>query len=185
MEKRTINMILIINICNENLHYFEFVRPIEKIIQKNFITKHYKELLESDLEKCDKAIICGTSLKDNNFMEKLSFFNWIKNFQKPLFGICAGFQLIGLIFGGKIKRKTEVGFYTENFSEGFLGLKGKQEVYHLHKNYIDFSSSQEFRIFSHSKIPQAIKHKEKQIYATLFHPEVRQKDLILNFLKIK
>jgi GMP synthase-like glutamine amidotransferase len=178
-------MILIIDICREKLHYFEFVRPIEKIIRKNFITKHYKEISKSDLEQCDKAIICGTSLKDNDFIENHSFFNWIKDFQKPLLGICAGFQLIGLMFGGKIKRKTEIGFYTENFKEEFIGLQDKQEVYHLHKNYIDLLHSNNFVIFSSSKIPQAVKHKEKPIYATLFHPEVRQKNLILNFLKIK
>ncbi|MFA5061184.1 MAG: hypothetical protein WC494_02625 [Candidatus Pacearchaeota archaeon] len=178
-------MILIINVCKEELHYFEFVRPIEKIVQKEFITKHYKELFKSDLEKCDKIIICGTSLKDNEFMKDPSFFNWIKNFQKPLLGICAGFQLIGLVFGGKIRKKTEIGFYLENFREDFLGIKNEQEVYHLHKNYIDFSPSKDFKIFSSSQIPQAIKHNQKKIYAVLFHPEVRQKELIKNFLKVK
>lgn len=178
-------MILVINICFEKLHYFEFVKPIEKILKQDFITKHYKEISQIDLEKCECAIICGTSLKDNDFMKNKSLFDWIKNFQKPLLGICAGFQLIGMALGGEMRKNTEIGFYREKFRENFLGLKGEQEVYHLHKNYVDFNSLEDFTIFSSSKIPQAIKHNKKQIYATLFHPEVRQKNLILNFLKIK
>ena len=41
----------------------------------------------------------------------------------------------------------------------------------------------DFIKFTKSKIPQAIKHKEKKIYGVLFHPEVRNKELILNFVK--
>jgi GMP synthase (glutamine-hydrolysing) len=32
-------------------------------------------------------------------------------------------------------------------------------------------------------VVQAVKHKERPIYGVLFHPEVRNKNLILEFLK--
>jgi GMP synthase-like glutamine amidotransferase len=179
-------MILIINICKEKLHYLEFVKPIEDILILNkceFHTKHYKEILESDLKNCDNIIICGTSLYDNHFINDLNYFNWINEFKKPVLGICGGMQIVGLIFGGKVKRKTEIGFYKESFAKEFFGVNGECEVYHLHNNYIQTST--DFEVYSSSndgKISQAIKHKTKEIYGVLFHPEVRNKEIIKNFI---
>ena len=176
------NIILIINICRERFHYFEFVRPIEEILTKNkidYITRHYMEINEKDLEKAEKIIICGTSLKDNEFLEDIDKFSWIKSIDKPILGICGGMQVIGMVFGGKLNKKTEIGYFKENFIDDFLGLKGEQEVYHLHNNYVEFG--QEFEKFTDSKINQAVKYNEKNIYGVLFHPEVRQKKLISNF----
>ena len=68
----------------------------------------------------------------------------------------------------------------ENFSEDFLGLNGENEVYHLHNSYVDFSGL-DFEVFTDGKVSQAVKHKKKNIYGVLFHPEVRGKDLIRNF----
>ncbi len=178
-------MILIINICKDKLHYYEFVKPICDILENEkirFEVKDYLDIYSSDLKNFEKIIICGTSLLDDSFIENLEKFSWIKDFDKPLFGICGGFQIIGLIYGGKLKNKTEIGFFNENFSKDFFGLKGEQEVYHLHNNFIKFSK--EFESFTKSEIYQAVKHKSKPFYGVLFHPEVRQKNLISEFLKL-
>ncbi len=183
--------ILILNVCKERLHYFEFVKPIEDILKKNhikFFTVHYKNLKRNDLNLSSKIIICGTSLKDNDFLNNLNFFQWILSINKPVLGICAGMQIIGLIFGGKLKRKIEIGYYKETFKKEFLGLVGEKEVYHLHNYYIAINKGI-FEIFSETKtyknrIIQAFKHKQKDIYGVLFHPEVRNKEVILNFIKI-
>ena len=118
-------MILIINICKEKLHELEFVKPIEDILRKNkisFKTRHYNEINESETKKFNKIIISGTSLKDDQFLENLDKFQWIKSYNKPILGICGGMQILGLLYGGNLKKKTELGFYFENFKE-FLGLK--------------------------------------------------------------
>ena len=50
-------MILIINICKEKLHFYEFVKPIEDILKKNkikFFTRHYKKLKQGDLANAKK-----------------------------------------------------------------------------------------------------------------------------------
>jgi GMP synthase-like glutamine amidotransferase len=175
-------MILIISVCKEPFHNLEFVTPIEKILSKNkisYFTKHYSKLNANDLQKANKIIICGTSLKDNEFLKDINKFQWIKDFNKPILGICAGMQIISLIFTTKIKQKTEIGFYKENFSKEFLSLINEHEVYHLHNNYTILSK--EFESFTKSIIPQAIKHKSKKIYGVLFHPEVRNKKLIEEF----
>lgn len=182
-------MILLINICKEKLHYFEFVKPIEDILKRdkmNFSTKSYKEINPKDLDACEKAIICGTSLKDNEFIENMDKFAWIKTFDKPLLGICGGMQVIGKIFGGRIRKEQEIGFFHEKFHKEFLGLSGSKEVYHLHNYYIGFSEMEHFDSYSISDIDvvQAVKHNSKEIYGVLFHPEVRQKILISNFSKL-
>jgi len=193
-------MILLINICKEKLGFYEFVKPVGDILikenRKGFI-RHYSCLTKNDLEKASKIIICGTSIFDDKFLEDVGKFKWILDFRKPVLGICGGMQIIGLIFGGKLgrkteenknflKKKTEIGYYNENFDKEFLGLKGKQEVevYHLHNNYVDFRKLREFEVFSGDKVSQAVRHKKKKIYGVLFHPEVRQKNLILNFCKL-
>lgn len=179
--------VLVINVCKEKLHYYEFVKPIESILIKNnisFFVKSYKDLGKKDLEIASSVIICGTSLKDFGYEKNIGKFEWIKEFDKPVLGICAGMQIIGLVFGGKEKTKTEIGFYFENFKKNFLGLIGKQEVYHLHNSSVNFKKLKNFEIFSeNSGIIQAVEHKEKEIYGVLFHPEVRQRELILSFVK--
>lgn len=175
-------MILIISTCAERLHDLEFVRPIENLLSDKKIkhlVMHYSELTEADLQKADKIIICGTSLKDNEFLKHVKSFRWIADFNKPTLGICAGMQIISLMFGAKIKKLTEIGFYKEDFKKEFLSLTSEHEVYHLHNNYTTLPK--EFENFTTSKIPQAIKHKQKEIYGVLFHPEVRNRKLIEEF----
>ena len=178
-------MILIITVCKEPLHYFEFVKPIEKILSKDnikFFTKIYSEISKADFKKADKIIICGTSLKDNKFVKDIKKFEWIKDYQKPILGICAGMQIISLMFGAKLEKGTEIGFYKENFMKEFLSLTAEHEVYHLHNNF--YTLPEDFISFVNSKIPQAIKHKSRNIYGVLFHPEVRNEKIIINFAKL-
>jgi GMP synthase (glutamine-hydrolysing) len=182
-------MILVINICKEKLHALEFVKPVEDILKREkvaFFTKGYREINPKDLDKADKVIICGTSLSDNQFIENIDRFSWIKEFEKPILGICGGFQVIGKIFKAQIKKEPQIGFFHEKFHKSFLGLEGSREVYHLHNYYADFSQLDSFDSYctSDSEIIQAVKHTSKSIYAVLFHPEVRQKELITNFARI-
>lgn len=178
-------MILIINTCEERLHFNEFVKPVGDILVRNnikgFIRK-YDCVNKRDVERAEKIIICGTSLKDNEFLNNVNKFEWIKDIKKPILGICAGMQIIGLVFGGNLNKKEEIGFYHENFQKDFLGINGDIEVYHLHNNYVNFSRLKDFEVFcSSNEVDQAVKHKRKEIYGVLFHPEARNKEMIRNF----
>ncbi len=160
-------MILIINLCKEKLHYYEFVKPIEDILKNKkigFFTRHYNKISGNDLKKAEKIIICGTSLKDNGFLKDIKKFGWLKNFKKPVLGICGGAHIIGIVFGGKLEKKKEIGF-KEIETRGFLGINGKRQVYHLHQFYV---------------LPEI--YKKDNFYAVLFHPEVRNKDVIERFV---
>ena len=174
------NKILIISTCKEKMHELEFVRPIEKIVGQCDVL-NFKEINLEKAKKYSHIIISGTSLQDNFFLDNLEKFNWLKNFDGKVLGICAGFQILGLVFGEKQKKETEIGYYFENFDDEFLGLEGKQEVYHLHNNAVEFF--EDFEIYSKSSegVAQAVKHKEKEFYGVLFHPEVRNKEIIERF----
>ena len=177
-------MILVIQICKETFHYFEFVKPIEDIIKKmdvELLSLNYKKITKEILQKADRIIICGTSLKDNGFIDDVSDFSWIKNFNKPILGICGGMHILGLIYGGKLNSKKEIGLKEIEIKKDFFGIVGKTEVYELHNFYVE---SNEFDVIATSNYcPQVIIHKTKSFYAVLFHPEVRNKKLVENFVK--
>jgi len=180
-----VNMILIVNICKEKLHYLEFVKPVGEIVRRaghEFFTRGYKEIGEGDFAKCSSVIICGTSLQDFDFYSDADTFSWLKDFGKPVFGICGGCQIIGNVFGGEMKEKLEIGYYPEKFEKEFLGVSGEVEVYHLHSKWVDFCGVTDFEVFcSGDGVDQAVKHNAKPIYGVLFHPEVRNPELIERF----
>ncbi len=92
-------------------------------------------------------------------------------------------HILGLVFNGKLKKQQEIGLTDIKFEKEFLGLNGIIQVYELHNFYVE---SKEFNLFAESKnCPQAIKHKYAPFYGVLFHPEVRTKNLIVNFAKLK
>jgi GMP synthase (glutamine-hydrolysing) len=177
-------MILIIQIQNIPFHYYEFVKPIEDIIKNcdsKFVSLHYKLLTSEILKKSSKIIICGTSLIDNSFLKDEKGFNWIKSYDRPILGICGGMQILGIIFNEKILRGQEIGLTYITYNNEFLGENETREVYELHNFYVQ---TKYFDTFARSDCYiQAIKHPNKLIYGVLFHPEVRNQEIIQYFIK--
>lgn len=178
-------MILIIKTPNRKLHDLEFVKPIEDILKRNryeFISIQYSKINQELLNNADKIIISGTSLKDNAYLDSIDEFDWIEDFDRPILGICGGMHILGLIYKGKIKKCQEIGLTKIIFKSDFLGFQGEHLVYELHNLNIE---SNMFNIvaLSDSSI-QAIKHKTNPFYGVQFHPEVRNKNLILNFANL-
>jgi GMP synthase-like glutamine amidotransferase len=112
-------------------------------------------------------------------------FSCLKYYNGKVLGICAGMQLLGLIYSGELLDKLEIGFSFEQFTEDFLGVSGEIEVYHLHQHYVDFFDIDEFRVVCESThgVAQAVVHTQLPWYGVLFHPEVRQRDMVLYFLQ--
>jgi len=175
-------LILIIQIHSIPFHYFEFVKPIEDVIKRSglpFSSIHYKDLSKHHLENARKIIIAGTSLKDHSYLNDKEKFKWIESFKNPILGICGGMQLLAASFNEKIRRGQEIGLHTICYNNDFLGDTGQKEVYELHNNYVE---PEYFQVIATSKqYPQAIKHPECPFYGVLFHPEVRNKQLITYF----
>jgi len=61
---------------------------------------------------------------------------WIKNYEKPILGICAGFQVICESYNFKTKKGIEIGLKSISFDKKFLGIKGVKQVYCLHNRLV-------------------------------------------------
>jgi GMP synthase (glutamine-hydrolysing) len=185
-------MILIINICKEEMHYHEFVKPIEDILkgkEEPFMTRRYTKVGKKDLESCHRIIIAGTSLKDISYSKDFARFRFLKSYVKPVLTICGGMQILCMVYGCKLSKGMEIGLKRISFNSEFLGITGQREVYELHNMVVkeDEILKKNFHIYSKNIDTghiQALKHKNLRQYGVLFHPEVRNKDMIVNFLYV-
>jgi len=179
-QKNKSRMNLIISTCQEKLSEKEFVDPIVEIVGESQF-KHYSEV--NDVEEYDKVIICGTALKDDQFLDKIETFSWLKETNKPVLGICAGMQIIALTFGGKLVELQEIGMIEIKVEKENSLINKDFSAYALHNYSVD--GLNEFEILAKSKkVIQIIKYKHKNIYGVLFHPEVRTPEIIQRFLEL-
>ena len=174
-------MILIVDMNYKgSLGFYEFVLPICRVVEPElYEVHHYSEVKDGSYQK---IILSGTPLKDNGFRENLQLFEWLISCNKPVLGICAGMQVIGLVFNSQLDQCQEIGMtQIETVKENYL-FSSTFAAYELH-NYRTIPSDT-FEILARSeKCIQGIKHKEKEIYGLLFHPEVRNKDIIRRFIR--
>ncbi len=178
-------MILVVDMnCKKNsLGSHEFVLPIVTVIKAfdDCEVKHYTDIGEHDAKKCDCFILSGTPLKDNATLTQTEMFEWVKTCGKPILGICAGMQTIGLVFGSSLTKclgigMTEITTVKENplFSSSF-------RAYTLHNFSVVLS--QDLDVLAKSaQCAQAIKHKRQSVYGVLFHPEVRNQEILKRFV---
>ena len=170
-------MILLVNTCKEELSEMEFVRPVALLV-KNHVIKHYSRIKKGDIAAADKIIITGTALKDFDYLE--GNFDWLKNYDKPVLGICAGMQILAQTFDLPLEEDTQIGPQkVEVIKENKL-CEGEFNAYFLHTK-----TTSGFETLANSKgKPCVIKHPEKEIYGIIFHPEVMNEQIIKNFLTI-
>ncbi len=179
-------MILIIdmNWKKNSLAFDEFVTPIISIVKPldDFSVKHYLEATSQDLSRSDKIILSGTPLKDTTTLTHPEKFIWLKEISKPILGICAGMQTIGLVYGCRLTRCLEIGMTRISTLKENPLFKKEFEAYSLHGYCIEEIT--DFDVLAKSvKCVQAIKHKEKQVFGVLFHPEVRNPDILRLFIE--
>ena len=146
--------------------------------------KHYSEIIHADIDSYNRIILTGTPLKDNVTLSEPDKFGWLQDVEKPVLGICAGMQTIGVVFGLLLTRCLEIGMTPMRTQTGNPLFSGPFKAYSLHNYYVE--SSDEFEVLAESeKCVQAIKHKQKPIYGVLFHPEVRNADILKHFIALK
>jgi GMP synthase-like glutamine amidotransferase len=178
-------MILIVDMnSKENpFGFFEFVLPIVAISEEmeECTVKHYLELNEKSLNACDKIILSGSALKDIETFNQTERFKWLEGCDKPVLGICAGMQTIGLIFGGRLEKCLEIGMTKIVTSKENILFSSTLTVYALH-NYA-LVPSEDFEVLAESpSCVHAIRHNCKDLYGVLFHPEVRNKEVLQRFI---
>ena len=176
--------ILLISTCKEKLSEYEFVKPIVEIINSfDYDIVNYRNLETLNLQIYDKVIICGTSLQDNDYMNYLFDFNRLKNHGKGILGICSGFQIICSMFDEEIIVQEEIGMINVETQIKNPLVSGDFQAYNMHNFSADEVTS--FNVLAKSeKTIQMISHKKLNIFGVSFHPEVRNQQIIANFLSI-
>ncbi len=109
----------------------------------------------------------------------------IMSYDVPIMGICFGCQLLNVMFGGKlIKLKSHF------CQDSTVNMSDKDILGRFCLRYVIKDVSPNFEILGETKIrghkvPCFIKHKTRNIYGCLFHPEYHPEThyLILKFLK--
>jgi GMP synthase-like glutamine amidotransferase len=179
-------MILVVDMnSKENPFGFqEFVLPIVSIAEEleKCTIRHYLGVGETSLNGYDKIILSGSALKDTVTLDETAQFDWLEGCGKPVLGICAGMQTIGLVFGGRVEKCREIGMTDVTTRKENILFSSTFKVYALH-NYALVPSTC-FEVLAESaRCVHAIKHKHKAVYGVLFHPEVRNKDVVERFIR--
>jgi GMP synthase-like glutamine amidotransferase len=179
-------MILVVNMNSlENpFGLYEFVMPIVAIAEEleKCDIKHYLEVNVQNMNGYDKILLSGSALKNTVTLDQTARFAWLKDYDKPVLGVCAGMQTAGLLFGGRLVKCREIGMTEVATLKANPLFSSTFQVYALH-NYAVVPSSQFEALAESAKCVHAIKHKQKDIYGVLFHPEVRNKEVIQRFIQ--
>lgn len=194
-------MILIISNGDKN----ETLYTIPSLI-KFFNEKKIKILIVNDTMDIKKIIknkskIKGVILSGGNLRitSEICMNKIIKNIfpilelNVPILGICLGFQILGVIYGGELSKFPKFRNYNQSLeikkNKLFKNLDNPVKFRQMHNDYLK-TISPLFKIIATSnngKIIQAFKHKTKEIYGVQFHPEISGKNgeiLLNNFLDI-
>jgi GMP synthase (glutamine-hydrolysing) len=182
--------ILIVNNAEKGIH--EYIRPLEKIVSETgftFETIEYRDCLDFDFEKVEGIIMSGSPQGDDIVEHHLPFFQWLKAYEKPVLGICAGHHITGYLYGSELLRgeEPESGDFPVEILEDdplFSGLPQKITVKQMHNDSISLPPGFELLATSKTCHNQIMKHSNKPLYTCQFHPEYYNKNLIQNFLKI-
>jgi GMP synthase (glutamine-hydrolysing) len=171
------------NSTENPLGVYEFVLPIVSIAEEleKCTIKHYLEVNGKSLNSCDKVILSGSALKNTVTLNHAGWFKWLRDCDKPVLGICAGMQTVGLVFGGRMEKCREIGMTEIATSKANLLFSSTFKAYTLH-NYALVPSAELEVLAESANCVQAIKHKYKDIYGVLFHPEVRNKEVLQRFI---
>ena len=183
-------MILLLDLSYraQSLSRDEFVGPIVRIVilaGREWREMHFSELRSADLENADGIILCGTALKDNLFATRVKEFSWLWNCSVPVLGICAGMQILCLVFGGTIRPGCEIGMTAIRADKPDPLLPGSPafHAYELHSFTCDPPRGWEVTAVSDGGV-QAVRHPDRPLYGVMFHPEVRNDGVVERFLSL-
>lgn len=169
----------------DSLAFSEFVSPILSAVEgiEPVLVMHYLEVTLQDVKECNRIILSGTTLKDFEAQKHLETFGWLKACEKPVLGICAGMQIISLLYDVPLADCMQVGMTEIATAKENPLFGGTFQAYTLHSLSVAPSDVFETLATSENCI-QATKHKQKPIFGVLFHPEVRNPEILKKFVLI-
>jgi len=147
---------------------------------------HYADFTLNDSKTFDFFILSGGGINIRTNLALDQERELVRQTPKPIFGICAGFQIIATVYA-KYPSKTPV---LEKLPEKVQGVK-KINIFNLSELGINYPDNEldvfeshgwaiktpidNFTVFGSSEYgTEIIKHNSKPILATQFHPEVQE-----------
>lgn len=182
--------ILIVN--NAEPGITKFAAPIQKIISQcasSSVFIEYKNCIDFNFDEFDGAILSGSPQGDDIVEHHLPYFLWLKEFDKPLLGICAGHHITGFMYGATLLRneEPEAGDFEVKLVKTdplFKNLPNSFVVKQMHNDSVTVPNDFELLVTSKTCRNQLMKHKQKPLYTCQFHPEFYNHDLLRNFISL-
>nr|WP_319999079.1 hypothetical protein [uncultured Draconibacterium sp.] len=181
---------LVINSAEPGIR--EFAEPIIQIISDTGSTPtliEYAACTTTNLNAFDGIILTGSPQGDDIVKHHAPYFEWIKDFEKLVLGICAGHHVTGYLYGSELLRslESESGDFEVEIVETdpiLNELPQKFTVRQMHNDSITLPNDFELLLTSASCKNQLMKHKKKPLYTCQFHPEFYNDQLIRNFIEL-
>jgi anthranilate/para-aminobenzoate synthase component II len=190
-KKHKSTIVLVISLCSKKLSEEEFVKPIirvvlELIIGAECFSKHYSSVTDEDVRQCTHVIISGNPLMDHEFEGNTGFLTKVLGLSKPVLCICAGMQALALQRGLTLRKDERIGLFKVTPLARNSLFNEASSAYFLHsKSASDWVSCKEFEVIANSNgITAMVQCKAEKVFAVLFHPEVRNQEVISNFLRL-
>ena len=182
--------LLIVNSAEPEV--IEFAENIAKIIRRgqvNYELVNYRDCLKLDLSKYDGVLISGSPQGDDIVEHHQPYFQWIKIYQKPVLGICAGHHITGYMHGAEYLRskEPESGDCEVKIIHDDPIFNGLPETFVTRQMHNDsVTLPEKFVHLAKSTVcsNQAMKHHNKPLYTFQFHPEYLNRELFENFINI-
>ncbi len=179
-------MILIVDLNRRGgLQPLEYVAPIAYVVggHTGYTVKHYSDVTLEAAVKHNAVILSGTPLKDTGCLDNMDSFKWLLEYGKPVLGVCAGMQVLCMLYGSSLTDCKEIGMIdVETAGENPL-FTGSFRAYAIHRRAVEPSDS--FTVLARSdRCVQAVKHRNNEHYGVLFHPEVRNPGVLDNFIRL-
>jgi len=159
----------------------------------DFTTIPFSELSNEHLSNKKGIVISGAPLliTEINMQPYLEKAKCLLETNIPIFGICFGHQLIGILhgaFGSRMKEDRDWQL-IEFFEESLIWDKLPKEVEMMQDHCESISIPKDFILIASSDVcvNEAMQHVSKPIYCVQFHPEVsgnHGKIIFENFIKI-
>lgn len=178
-------MILLISTCRYNFHEYEFVKPISRVVEKcnvSYDIMRYNE--EIRLNKYSGVIICGTALKDFDYLNYVDNFKWIVDYKGGVLGISSGYQILAKIYGNQLEEIEKIGLYKIRvLRKNILAEKQEFYAYFLHKYALRNVNRKLIPLAKQNDEICMFKVRNKKVYGVSFHPEVLNEEIIIKFLR--
>lgn len=164
----------ILLIDNDTLYIKNLKRAL---VNYSFKISSYDNINLKEVNKFDKIILSGGHGKSivNNPEKYSKEIYLIRNFKKPILGICLGFELIAYAYGEKLeilkKRMKGIRSIRKIANSPILSGLNKFKVYENHRWSVKKLKFLRSIAKSKSEV-EILKHPKKKIYGAQFHPEM-------------